>query len=120
VITSGIDHIAITVPDLDAQVNRLTTSFGMVVEARLDGFAILADPVTGVKLELGRSEDADVHLRHFGFQSVDVDHDHEDLVQAGMATGQAPHRRDFAEMYTSFLTQPGGMEIQLVKYDPVT
>ena len=28
-----------------------------------------------------------------------------------------PIERDFARMYTSFLKQPGGLEVQLVKYD---
>ena len=116
-ITPGIDHIALTVPDLDAQVDRLTSAFGMVVEARFDGFALVADPVSGIKLELGRSEDAEVHFRHFGFRSDDVDGAHASLVDAGMETSEAPHRRDFARMYTSFLTQPGGVDLQLVKYD---
>jgi catechol 2,3-dioxygenase-like lactoylglutathione lyase family enzyme len=31
-ITPGIDHIALTVPNLDEQVDRLTSAFGMVVE----------------------------------------------------------------------------------------
>ena len=116
-ITPGIDHIAMTVPDLDAQVDRLAGAFGMVVDARLDGFALLSDPATGLKLELGRSEDEEVHFRHFGFRADDVDRAHHDLVEAGMGTSEAPHRRDFAGMYTSFLTEPGGVEIQLVKYD---
>ena len=116
-ITPGIDHIALTVPDLDEQVDRLTSAFGMVVEARMDGFAIVADPVSGLKLELGRSGDAEVHLRHLGFRAEDVDGAHEHLVQAGMETSEAPHRRDFARMYTSFLAQRGGVEVQLVKYD---
>jgi hypothetical protein len=34
-----------------------------------------------------------------------------------MATVDAPHRRDFARMYTSYLEQHGGLEVQLVKYD---
>lgn len=116
-ITPGIDHIALTVPDLDEQVERLTTEFGLVVESRLDFFAVLADPVTGLKMELSRSEDADVHFRHLGFRADDVDGTHDELVSAGMETGQAPHRRDFARMYTSFLKQQGGLEVQLVKYD---
>ena len=117
VITPGIDHIALTVPDLNAQVDRLTTEFGMVVESRLDFFAVLADPASGLKLELSRSDDSDVHFRHFGFRADDLDGAHESLVEAGMETSEAPHRRDFARMYTSFLTQPGGVEVQLVKYD---
>ena len=116
-ITPGIDHIALTVPDLDEQIERLVSAFGMVVEGRTDFFAIVADPTTGLKIELSRSEDAEVHFRHFGFRADDVDGAHERLVDAGMETSTAPHRRDFAGMYTSFLTQPGGVEIQLVKYD---
>jgi catechol 2,3-dioxygenase-like lactoylglutathione lyase family enzyme len=117
VITPGIDHIALTVPDLDEQVDRLTSAFGMVVEARFDGFALIADPASGLKLELGRSDDSEVHFRHFGFRADDVDGAHDSLVDAGMESSEAPHRRDFARMYTSFLKQRGGLEVQLVKYD---
>jgi catechol 2,3-dioxygenase-like lactoylglutathione lyase family enzyme len=116
-ITPGIDHIALTVPDLDEQVDRLTSAFGMVVEGRSDFFAIVADPASGLKIELSRSEDSEVHFRHFGFRADDVDGAHESLVEAGMETSEAPHRRDFARMYTSFLTERGGLEVQLVKYD---
>jgi len=116
-ITPGIDHIALTVPDLDEQVERLTTEFGMIAEVRFDGFALVVDPATGLKLELGRSEDAAVHFRHFGFRADDVDGAHDHLVDVGMETSEAPHRRDFAGMYTSFLRQRGGVEVQLVKYD---
>jgi catechol 2,3-dioxygenase-like lactoylglutathione lyase family enzyme len=117
VITPGIDHIALTVPDLDAQVDRLAGAFGMVVEMRSDFFALVSDPVSGLTLELGRSEDGDVHFRHFGFRTDDVDGAHTELVDDGMESSEAPHRRDFARMYTSFLKQPGGADVQLVKYD---
>ena len=116
-ITPGIDHIALTVPDLDEQVDRLTSAFGMVVGARSDVFAIVSDPASGLKIELSRSDDSQVHFRHLGFRADDVDGAHESLVRAGMASSEAPHRRDFAGMYTSFLTQPGGLEVQLVRYD---
>lgn len=116
-ITPGIDHIALTVPDLDAQVDFLTSACGMVVETRFDGFALLADPASGLKIELGRSDDSQVHLRHFGFRADDVDGAHDSLVKAGMETSEAPHRREFARMYTSFLTQPGCVDVQLVRYD---
>jgi len=116
-ITPGIDHIALTVPDLDAQVDRFTSAFGMVVLARFEGFALMSDPASGLKLELGRSDDAHVHFRHFGFRADDVDGAHSELVEAGMETTAAPHRRDFAGMYTSYLTERGGLEVQLVKYD---
>jgi catechol 2,3-dioxygenase-like lactoylglutathione lyase family enzyme len=116
-ITPGIDHIALTVPDLDEQVERLTSAFGMVVEGRTEHFALISDPASGLKIELGRSGDAEVHFRHLGFRADDVDGEHERLVEAGMESGEAPHRRDFAHMYTSFLRQQGGLEVQLVRYD---
>ena len=116
-IAPGIDHIALMVPDLDEQVDRLTSAFGMVIEGRSDSFALIADPASGLKLELSRSDDSQVHFRHLGFRSDDVDGAHESLVNAGMESSEAPHRRDFARMYTSFLKQQGGLEVQLVNYD---
>jgi catechol 2,3-dioxygenase-like lactoylglutathione lyase family enzyme len=116
-IAPGIDHIALTVPDLDEQVDRLTSLFGMVVLSRAERFALIADPASGLKIELGRSDDAHVHFRHLGFRADDVDGAHEALVSAGMESREAPHRRQFGGMYTSFLEQRGGLEIQLVKYD---
>ena len=116
-ITPGIDHIALTVPDLEAHVDRLVNEFGIVVESRSPFFAVLADPVTGLKLELSPSQDADVHFRHFGFRADDVDGAHAALVDAGMEATSSPERRDFARMYTSYLREPGGVEVQLVKYD---
>jgi len=112
-----LDHIALTTPDLDALVERLSGAFGMVVEIRSEQFALLSDPATGLKLELGRSRDNEVRFRHFGFRAHDVDAAHSALVHAGMDVSEAPHRRDFARMYTSFLRQPDGLEVQLVKYD---
>ena len=116
-ITPGIDHIALTVPDLDRQVDRLTRTFGMAIESRTDDFAVIADTSTGLKLELGRSSDGEIHVRHIGFRADDLDSAHEQLVDAGMETARAPHRRDDTRMYTSFLTQPGVIEVQLVNYD---
>jgi catechol 2,3-dioxygenase-like lactoylglutathione lyase family enzyme len=116
-ITPGIDRIALTVPNLDEQVDRLTSAFGMVVEGRFEGFALIADPASGLKIELSRSDDSQVHFRHLGFRAEDVDGAHETMVKAGMESSEAPHRRDFARMYTSFLKQRGGLEVQLVKYD---
>ena len=115
--TPAFDHIALTVPDLDAQVERLTTDLGMVVRLRTEHFAVLVDPVTDIKLELSASDDREVRVRHLGFRADDVDAAHERLVTAGMETRAAPQRQDFAAMYTSYLTQPGGVEIQLVRYD---
>ena len=111
-ITPGIDHIALNVPDLDAQIERLTTAVGLVVEHRFGDFALLSDPTNGLKLELGRSEDDQVHFRHVGVRADDVDRAHQHLVDTGMETTLEPHRRDFAAMYTSFLHQEGCVDVQ--------
>jgi hypothetical protein len=113
----AFDHIALAVPSLDDQVERLTNAFGMVVQFHSEHFAVVVDPGSDFKFELSRSDDGDVHVRHLGFRVDDVDAAHEDLVAAGMDTAAAPHRLDFAGMYTSYLRQPGGVEVQLVKYD---
>jgi catechol 2,3-dioxygenase-like lactoylglutathione lyase family enzyme len=113
----AFDHIALTVPNLDEQVERLTTAFGMVVQFRTEGFAVVVDPGSDLKFELSSSSNSEVHMRHLGFRADDVDAAHATLVDRGMETGQAPHRQDFAKMYTSFLKQPGCVEVQLVKYD---
>ena len=113
----AFDHVALTVPDVESLVQRLTTTFGMVAQIRSEHFAVVLDPATDLKLELSTSDDGDVHLRHLGFRADDVDAAHASLVAAGMETSRLPQRQDFASMYTSFLRQPDGVEIQLVKYD---
>src|SRR5262249_51816779 len=115
--TPALDHIALTVPDLDEQVDRLITAFGMVARFRSEQFAVVVDPASDFKLELSRSDDGEVHVRHLGFTVDDVDTAHASLVAAGMDTVAAPQRQDFAGMYTSYLGQPGGVEVQLVDYD---
>ena len=115
--TPALDHIALTVPNLAEQVDRLVDAFGMEAPFRSEGFALVVDPRSGFKFELSSSDDGGVHLRHLGFRADDVDMAHASLVAAGMEAAQPPHRQDFARMYTSYLQQPGGVEVQLVKYD---
>ena len=115
--TLGIDHIALTVPDLDEQVDRLTSAFGMVVEGRTDCFALLTDPASGLKLELGRSDDSEVHFRHLGFRADDVDGAHESLVERrhGDERGAPPAR---LRRHVHLVPQAAGrLEVQLVQYD---
>lgn len=116
--TPIFDHIALTVPNLAEVVDRLRDSFGMTVDMNGGMFALVSDPASGLKFELGSSPDGGVHFRHLGFRTDDVDGEHATLVEAGMEVSEAPHRRDFARMRTSFLKEPpGGLEVQLVKYD---
>jgi hypothetical protein len=105
------------VPDLDGQVERLLTAFGMVAPLRTEHFAVVVDPTSGLKFELSASHDDEVHVRHLGFRADDVEAEHARLVAAGMESAAPPHRQDFAQMCTSSLRQPGGVEVQLVRYD---
>lgn len=111
----AFDHIAIAVPDLDAQVKRLV-DMGMVVRSRSDQYALLADASSGFKIELNLSE-GEARFRHLGFRAPDVDSAYEELLKVGMAPVEKPHRREFAKMRTAFLKEGNGLEIQLVKYD---
>jgi len=113
----ALDHIALTVPNVDDHVERLITAFGMVAQLRTEHFAVVLDPNSDFKLELSTSDDGEIHVRHLGFRTDDVDAAHASLVAAGMESSAAPHRQDFARMYTSSLQQPDGVEVQLVKYD---
>lgn len=116
--TPEFDHIALSVPNLDDHVARLSTTFGLAVELHFEGaMAVLSDPNTGLKLELSSSPDSAVHFRHFGFRADDLDATHAALVDAGMASKEAPVRQDFARMRQSRLEQAGGIEVQLVRYD---
>ena len=115
--TPAFDHVALTVPDVERLVERLTTAFGMVAQIRSEHFAVVLDPATDLKFELSPSDDGEVHVRHLGFRADDVDAAHASLVAAGMESTREPQRQDFASMYTSYLQQPGSVEIQLVKYD---
>jgi len=111
----AFDHIALAVPDLDAQVKRLV-GMGMAVRHRSDGFALLADPAFGFKIELSVST-GQAQFRHLGFRAADVDAAYEELVKAGMAPLEKPHRSEMARMRTAFLKESNGIEVQLVKYD---
>jgi len=113
---TSFDHIALAVPDLNEQIERFRT-LGMVVQMQADAYALVADPVSGFKIELSRSNDGEAHFRHLGFTTPDVDASHDALVEAGMASTEAPHRRDFARMRTAFLKERSGLEVQLVNYD---
>ncbi len=111
----AFDHIAIAVPDLDAFVKRLV-EMGMVIRARTDKYALLADASSGFKIELNVSE-GPAQFRHLGFRAPDVDSAYEQLVADGLAVVEKPHRREMAKMRTAFLKESNGIEIQLVKYD---
>ncbi len=111
----GFDHIALAVPVLDSFVNRLV-DMGMVIRARTPQYALLADALSGFKIELNVGE-GQAQFRHLGFRTADVDGTYEQLLAGGMASVEKPHRREMAKMRTAFLKESSGVEFQLVKYD---
>jgi len=115
--TEGFDHIALSVPDLDEQVERFTTMLGMVVQRRSEHYALVADLASGFKIELSEAPGGEAKLLHLGFRSGDIDAGHAALEAAGMTSVHAPHRREMAKMQTAFLREANGLEVQLVKYD---
>jgi catechol 2,3-dioxygenase-like lactoylglutathione lyase family enzyme len=94
-ITSGIDHIALTVPNLNEQIDRFTNQFGMLVQSRTEHFALIVDPASGLKIELGRSADTEIHFRHLGFQAENVNQgcDHVNIVAHGSSKRPTPLRK---------------------------
>ena len=110
-----IDHIAIAVPSVAEQLQRFV-AMGLTVQSQSETYALVADPASGFKIELNQ-EPGEARFRHIGFRSDDVDAGHTELVAAGVASTEAPHRREFAHMRTAFLKDTNGLEYQLVDYD---
>ena len=115
--TPAFDHIAFAVPDLAQQVDRFVNELGFKVVQQMAQYALVEDPASGLKIEFNQVDGNEAYFRHLGFRTDDVDASHTTLLDAGMQTSAAPHRRDFARMYTSFLKEGNGLEVQLVKYD---
>ena len=111
----ALDHVAFAVPDLAEQVARFQ-AMGMQVQQHVATYALMVDPASGFKIELNQ-EEGPARFRHLGFTTDDVDAAHEGLLEAGVGSVEAPHRREFAKMRTAFLKDGNGMEYQLVRYD---
>lgn len=124
-----IDHVAIVVPDFDATVASLTTALGLrcarIGRLGRDGsrrIAMIADG-TGFKLEIIEAP-ADgatgAELDHVAVRVLDVDASHEHLVGAGFAEERAPRRLEPAHARTALLTEPSGLQVQIIRYDPTS
>jgi catechol 2,3-dioxygenase-like lactoylglutathione lyase family enzyme len=119
-VIERLDHVAIAVPDLEAQVGLLTGTLGFEL-LRQGTFiatgaplAVLRDPGSGTKLELVQGEPGFLHL---AFASDDVAADHERLVAAGLDGSRGIVRIEPAKAESSLLTAPAGLQVQVVRYD---
>jgi catechol 2,3-dioxygenase-like lactoylglutathione lyase family enzyme len=112
-----LDHVAFAVADIDRQVRFFTTALHMTVQSQSEQHALVADPVSGFKIELTKSDGPATQFLHLGIRAAEIDTAYEKLVAQGVTTVHPPHRREFAHMRTAFVKDAGGLEIQLVTYD---
>ncbi len=106
-----MDHISLAVPDVPAQVDFFTQVMGMTELRRTDEFGLVADPQSGIRIEMARSNSGDTKFLHIGFQVGSADQAYQRLTEAGLATVHAPHKR-FAGL-TAFVRDQAGLEIQV-------
>lgn len=119
-----VDHVALEVADLDARLALLTGPLGMTVQRR---GTLRSDPSrrvvmlgdgTGFKLELVDSADGHDRLGHVAWHVDDVVGAHDDLLAAGCAPVRPPAEFAPARSTTATVTDPGGLAVQLVRYEP--
>jgi catechol 2,3-dioxygenase-like lactoylglutathione lyase family enzyme len=106
-----MDHISLAVPDVPAQVDFFTQVMGMTELRRTEEFGLVADPHSGFRIEMARSEGAETKFLHIGFQVGSADQAYQQLTEAGLETVHAPHKR-FAGL-TAFVRDHAGLEIQV-------
>jgi len=106
-----MDHISLAVPNVPAQVDFFSAVMGMDVLMRSEEFGLVAEPESGFRIEIARSDGPETKFLHIGFQTGSVDQAYEQLTRAGLETVHAPHKR-FANR-TAFLRDGAGLEIQV-------
>jgi catechol 2,3-dioxygenase-like lactoylglutathione lyase family enzyme len=118
-----VDHVAIEVADFDARIAMLER-LGMRVQRigrKSDDpsrrIAMIGDG-SGFKLELIEA-DADAHS-HIAFYADDLERTFAELtaVDGGFAPMREPARLAPAKGDTAVVVEPGGLRIQLIRYDP--
>ena len=123
-VPERIDHFALSVADFDQSIELFTTKLGMVVRRHGKHFAsgnrivMLADPTSGLKIELVERPDQPTELSHVAFRVEDVAAAHEALLAEGLNSVRGPHHLDAAKADTALLRDASGMEVQIVRYDP--
>ena len=123
-----IDHVAITVADFDATLATLTGALGLRCAriGRLGGdsarrIAMIADG-TGFKLEIieagpDDAPDGPAAFAHIALRVRDVDESWDRLLDSGFTAQKPPRRLEPAHARTALLTEPTGMDVQIIRYD---
>ncbi len=110
-----MDHISLAVPNVPAQVDFFTQVMGMTELMRSDEFGLVAEPQSGFRIEIARSDGPETKFLHIGFQVDSVDEAYEQLTESGLETVHAPHKR--FRNRTAFVRDAAGLEIQVSSPD---
>jgi catechol 2,3-dioxygenase-like lactoylglutathione lyase family enzyme len=122
-MSEQLDHLAIGVADLDAQIELFTRAFGMRT-LRLgtrfgsgERIALLHQPGSSFKLELIESGEPNV-LLHLAQRTDDLADATARLLRSGLRQLRDAHRLEAARAETSLFEDRSGLKVQLIRYDP--
>ena len=120
----GLDHIALGVVDLDERIAFFTNVLGL--ELRRIGtrhstgrrIAMLADPVSGFKIELIETTPDEQGFLHLAARVQDVQAAFEELQAKGLRPVRGPHELAAAKAETALLEDGTSLGIQIIRYQP--
>jgi catechol 2,3-dioxygenase-like lactoylglutathione lyase family enzyme len=118
----GIDHVALGVEDIDERIQYFTGLMGLQLKrigtrhSTGSRIALLADPVSGFKLELIETSPDERGLLHLAFRVDDLNTVYEHLLAQGFKSLRGPHALAAAKAETALLEDPTAMQVQLIKY----
>lgn len=122
-MSEQLDHIAVAVADLDERIEFFTQQMGMTLRRRGvetatgNRIAMLAEPVSGFKLEL--IEDSERRgMQHMARRVESVQDAYDAMVAAGCTGRREPRRIQAARADSALVEDPSGMLVQLIRYDP--
>jgi lactoylglutathione lyase len=123
-VMRGMDHVALGVEDMDERIDYFTRVMGM--QLRRTGtrhstgsrIVLLADPVSGFKIELIETSPDERGLLHVAFRVDDVSAAHAELLAQGFKSLRGPHALAAAKAETALLEDPATMQVQIIKYQP--
>ncbi|MCC6455352.1 MAG: VOC family protein [Caldilineaceae bacterium] len=120
----GMDHIALGVEDMDERIDYFTRVMGLQLKrtgtrhSTGSRIALLADPVSGFKIELIETLPDERGLLHLAFRVDDVNSAYENLLAQGFKSLRGPHTLAAAKAETALLEDPVAMQVQIINYQP--